>query len=405
MAGLKRHQQMSIMSNLPLFSFFLADKSHSVSDKDPLWYTALPLKRTFASDPPIAATANSVTYGDYFSATSTFLARDRFGVIAAAAAQKERPGFTPDSIKAVQIFLTKHGEFYHPAKIDVYAGDATPLALVLNVAVSPNGQNVMHSEYHLLQRLQSEFPFRFTPRVYGFDNIHIKDGVTLPMFLAEWFEDYCEFHISCDPADGSHQIVVWDPARGPFYLSPDQRQDLYRQAALILTSYYNAETFDQIFPWHHAAGDFVIKTTPGRLDVKLITVRKYAPLFQQPTASAEVEQYPALILEALLVFLLTLLLRMRLDRIDGVGEITWAGEEAIKGAVAGVFEALALKPPLSSSPIPLADGLGYVLNATSKSELYDLSMSIAEALHPGAPEMTVIKQHLRSHIHTLVQLD
>ena len=67
--------------------------------------------------------------------------------------------------------------------------------------------------------------------------------------------------------------------------------EVYRQAAFILTLYYDVETFEQIFPWHHAAGDFVVKADEGAVDVRLVTARQYAPMIEPnddmpPTRSA-----------------------------------------------------------------------------------------------------------------------
>ena len=44
--------------------------------------------------------------------------------------------------------------------------------------------------------------------------------------------------------------------------------------------------------------------------------------------------------EALLFFLLNLTLRIRLDRLDGVGEIAWADEGCLSPALEGFFLAL-----------------------------------------------------------------
>jgi len=109
--------------------------------------------------------------------------------------------------------------------------------------------------------MNNDFPFSFVPKVYGTGEVFTKDNHYISMFLGEWFEGFNEFHISRDPADGKNKIVVWDNQQSNFFLSADQIMELYRQATMILTSYYNIETFEQIFSWHHAAGDFVLKTS------------------------------------------------------------------------------------------------------------------------------------------------
>ena len=94
----------------------------------------------------------------------------------------------------------------------------------------------------------------------------------MAMFLGEWFSGFNEFHLSRDPATGQGRILVWDYGAGDFFLSPEQAAGVYKEAAKILTAYYNLETFEQIFSWHHAAGDFVLKLEKGRMKVRLITV-------------------------------------------------------------------------------------------------------------------------------------
>lgn len=75
-----------------------------------------------------------------------------------------------------------------------------------------------------------------------------------------------------------------------------------------MTCYYNAETFEQIFPWHHAAGDFVIKLQKNNMKMKLITVRQYAPMLENKneTAKNNTDSDIYLMLEAMLVFFLNL---------------------------------------------------------------------------------------------------
>ena len=51
---------------------------------------------------------------------------------------------------------------------------------------------------------------------------------------------------------------------------------VYREAARILTLYYDVGSGAAIGPWHHAAGDFVARVSPdGRVAVRCITVRGY----------------------------------------------------------------------------------------------------------------------------------
>ncbi len=115
------------------------------------------------------------------------------------------------------------------------------------------------------------------------------------MFLADWFEGFYEFHHSIDPVDNSRKLILWDGSPRPQLSLPGQTRQLYAQISKILTLYYNPETYEQIFPWHHGAGDFVVKVTDEGMDVRLVTVRQYGAMTDPSEMSIE---------EALLIFFL-----------------------------------------------------------------------------------------------------
>ena len=213
----------------------------------------------------------------------------------------------------------------------------------------------MIREYDLLQRLNNKFEYSYTPKVYGTGEIYLDDDLKVSLFLGQWFEGYHEFHISSEPANSSKKLLIWDPDCGGFFLSKNQTGKLYRQASMILTLYYDIESFNQIFPWHHAAGDFVIRIREDEIDLKLVTVRQYAPLFDHNDAIEEKEKSLQVIIEAILVFFLNLSIRMRLDRSDGVGNIVWSDDCAVKETVNGFYQALDSKPQVPLIPEPQAD--------------------------------------------------
>ncbi len=170
---------------------------------------------------------------------------------------------------------------------------------------------------------------------------------------------------------------------------------------MILTLYYDIETFNQIFPWHHAAGDFVIKIEEDEIDLKLITVRQYAPIFDTNDITERKDRDLKFIIEGMLVFFLNLSIRMRLDRLDGVGDIMWSDDCAVKETLKGFYQALVLKPQIPLIPAPQTDFFLDYLSALPESQLYDLSLSIADAYNPVAPEVPVIKGQLKSHVASL----
>ncbi|OEU62805.1 MAG: hypothetical protein BA867_13325, partial [Desulfobacterales bacterium S5133MH16] len=302
------------MPNTPQFKYFLSNKKNPAKKNSQIWTALLPMNRQQQpNDSGIC-----VRHGDYFTAVRYFLEQDRSEIITRAVSQHMHREVTSQEIEEIRIFLEKHGEFYHPARIETML-HGTAIPFVLNVAISNAGKNCVQREYGLLKQLNEDFPFSFLPKVYGQGRVSIA-GNEIGMFLGEWFQGYNEFHISLDPADEKYKIVVWDHEHGNYFLTTDQVTNLYKQAAMILTCYYNVETFDQILFWHHAAGDFVLKCQNNRIDLKLITVRQYRPLSENNIGSENKNPDAELILEALLVFFLNLTIKMRLDRLDGVGE-------------------------------------------------------------------------------------
>lgn len=388
------------MSNAPQFRYFLFSTSNSVLKDSELWKAFLPLSRKSVGKQPQEVTGISVTYGDYFCAARSFLEKNQFEIVKLAISQQTDRDVKADEIERIYIFLEKHGEFYHPARIEtVVSGEK--FAFVLNVAISNVGQESITREFNFLQKMNNNFPFSYLPKVYGTGQVCTEDNHNISMFLGEWFEDFNEFHISRDPADGKNKIGVWDPEQGNFFLSDDKTMELYSRAAMILTSYYNVETFEQILSWHHAAGDFVLKLQNNKIDLKLITVRQYTSPFEKNTE--DINRNADLILEALLVFFLNHSIRMRLDRLDGVGDIVWSDDIAVYGFLKGFFDGLSLKPRIIPLSAPIDVCFQKYLSFFTETDLYDLSKAVINTYNPKAPELLVIKQNLKKHIQILHQ--
>ncbi len=380
----------------PRFHYFLYHRNNPISRGSKVWKSPLPLHRNHFHKKTQKNVGSILSYGDYFLTVRSFLENNRYETICQALSQQIQRKIRPTAISEISISLEKHGEFYHPARIEVI-GKGFRYMFVINVAISQAGKNCIKREYPLLERLERITPASFLPKVYGQVEIRVHHGQKIYLALGEWFDGYYEFHLSRDPADGKHKIRVWDPEQGNFFLSTEQSLELFRQASKILTCCYNVETFEQIFSWYHAAGDFIVKIDNQNIDVKLITVRRYAPMIKN------VHRDIVTMLNALLVFFLALSIRMRLDRLDGVGDIAWFDNTAVKGAVKGFFEGLALKPQVPLLPIPIDSGFKLYLLACSQEELLDISQAIVNAYHPDTPEIQVIKQHLYDHVKDLHQ--
>jgi len=386
---------------MPRFKFFLSSRNDPVREGDYIWSTPIPLSRhqsarTFEPDSDIF-----INHGDYFTAARNFLERDRYAIITQSVSQHLHRKISSQEIEEIRIFLDKHGEFYHPAKVEAVL-QAVKIPFVLNVAVTDIGKKCAQREYRLLKMLDTEYPDSFIPKVYAQGNVFTKmDQVETRMFLGEWFEGFKEFHMSLDPSDGKCKIIVWDHEHGNFFLTPHQTMELYQQAAKILTYYYNIETFEQIFSWHHAAGDFVLNCQEDDIEVMLVTVRQYRSMYENTIVSESIEPDSELILEALLVFFLNMSIKMRIDRLDGIGEIVWSDDVALKGILKGFFEALALKPEISAFAESLNDCFRQHLLSCCRADFFDLNHAIVHTYPSQAPEVPVIRQHLEKHVKDL----
>ncbi len=340
---------------MPNFVFFMYQLEAAVDKNSSEWDAFLPMNRK--------ASLSSVSYGTYFLAVRDFL-------------EKQFP-----QADSISIRIQKHGEFYHPARVNVLINGKSS-CFVVNAAVSDIGKHCIQREYDLLQQLHALVSPSYIPQVFAIGT-SVQDNLEIPMFLGEWFEDYHEFHLSRQ-TNGKIGIQVWDTENGYYFLSEDQSVSLYYQMAKILTSYYNPATFEQIFSWHHAAGDFIVKRNNDNiLSRKLITVRAYLSPIEAEDADAETG------LEALLAFIINLSIRMRLDRYDGIGEMAWAEDMSVDATVQGFGDALTVKE------------FGKYLSLWTEQELADMTNAVVASYNPSSHETALIEKHLPSHISKL----
>jgi hypothetical protein len=379
------------------FDYFRHHPKFPVSTHSAVWKSPLALQRKSDTRQNRTQTAETVSFGEYFQAVRKFLEKSHYRSITEAVSQQIRRNINPEEIKNIRVCLEKHGAFYHPARIDV-SGHGFATQFVLNVAISPAGRGRIREEYSALEKLYALLPQTVVPRVYCRGEIRIRDELKMSLFLGQWFEGYHEFHLARDPRHDTIRIRVWDPDQGGIFLSREQARELYRQTSRILTLCYNLATTEQIFYWHHAAGDFIVKLAAETMDVKLIAVRRYSYLIKNLTGDVES------ILQALLIFFLNLTLRMRLDRIDGVGQMVWSDASAVEGTVLGFLEGLVRKHGLNMLPETIAvDFITYLSNVTD-SDLLDITGSIVDTYPPQTPEVALIRRHLPAHVVALRQV-
>jgi hypothetical protein len=386
---------------MPRFKFFLSSRNNPVLRGDVIWSTPIPLSRRQSAGIFKPERDILINHGDYFTAVRDFLERDRCAIVRESVSQYLHQRITPDKIEAIRIFLDKHGELYHPSKIEVIS-HAHEISFVMNVAVTDVGKQYAQREYRVLKRLNREYPHSYIPKVYAQGTVFTKKDQVEPwMFLGEWFDGFKEFHLSFDPDDNTYKIIVWDDEHGNFFLADRQAMALYRQAMKILTYYYNIETFEQIVSWHHAAGDFIIKCQEDDIELKLVTVRQYRSIYENNIGSDSIIPDSELILESLLVFFLNTAIKMRIDRLDGTGDIVWSDDIALIEMLKGCFEGLDLKPEIGMFSPSLSDCFRRHLLSCSPTDFFDLIHAIVHAYPSHSPEIPVIRQHLGKHVEDL----
>jgi hypothetical protein len=352
-----------------------------------LWCTAMPVDQHQTR--PSKAEKDPITYGDYFKAVSHFLTANCQSVAKVAKALLDMD-ISDDAFESFAIYLEKHGAFYHPSRI-VASLKNRKLTFVLNVAVSDLGKAYLYQEYENLNRLSKVFFYDYLPKVYARGSVGLDRKRSVRMFLGEWFDGYAEFHVSEKNEAGRAAIKVWDQHKGPYLLSSDQAVAIYAKAAEILTAYYSVETYEQIFSWHHAAGDFIIKFDDSGVGVKLVTVRRYDRIIENEDISADA------MVHALLIFLLNMSIRMRIDRVDGVGTLTWLDDDVVEGTLFGFFNGLELKENSGFLPSGFAKSFKNYLLQIPKGEIEELFEAIVNHFPPEAQEFSIIRAHLKSH--------
>lgn len=336
----------------------------------------------------INSLSTGYTYGTYLQCIHQFIINNS-NLLGAIYAESGLSG----SIQSIDIISEKHGSDYHPARVAMHGPNAH-MSLVVNVAVNDRGKQRLKEDFRLLGRLRSTHETAFVPRPYvmGKEPVPGHAGADMLMFLAEWFDGFHEFHLSASIDTGEQQLVLWDLDRGYGTLRADEAHEVFRQVAFILTTFYDTRTFEEVFPWHHASGDFVVSRTAGTIDVRLITVRQYAarPVFVEPSASDRVL--------ALLLFFANLTVRMRLDRLDGVGEVAWAGEQSVAGTIQGFMDAMADKVSAGHCEPELFAEFLETIRSLPLAELTGIFHAVLASYDDEAADAPVVRRHLVDHI-------
>jgi len=354
---------------------------------------ALPFKISPSEDHPF------LRLKDYFQALEGFMLKDRGRPLISVLKDRLDTRVDIGSIRDIRIRSEKHGALYHLASIEVFVGDER-VKLTISTAVTEIAKEWLTDEYEIIRSLNSSLALPYLPTLYFKGEVTAQSGrnraETLVMVLGEWFEGYYEWHISANKGPESGKITIWDGENGYRSATTKESFEIFREASRILTLYYDTVDFRQIYPWHHAAGDFIVKTGDDRTDLRLTTVRKYRSIMED-LSKGSVDPMISLV-----YFFLNLTIRMRLDKLDGVGATVWAGDFAVDAAIQGFFEALrAMTGKGRLYPGTIQDLLS-LLRSFKKEELERLFEPLLGLYQEeSAADFCVIQANLKSHIHSL----
>jgi len=339
-----------------------------------------------------------LTLGDYFRAAASALLEEDTQPLLVCLEALSGVSFTRKDLEKVVVRSEKHGAVYHVASIDIHA-EGRKIRLGLNGALSSSGAAQLENEYQTLELLSSRInpslipmPLRKTKVTVG------KKGEYFLFALVRWFDDYHEWHLTGTDWRNEDIVTLWDTTTGYRRASSEEVYDIFRLSSKILTLYYDVFSFSQIRPWHHAAGDFVVRIRNGITDIRLVSARGYSPspLFQLSARPSPIV--------ALVYFLIEISVRMRIDRFDGTGSSAWAGKVGCYGTVDGFLEGIKeLEANDRLEGIQLTDIVS-LLNSFEIKEFLNLLEPVADMISIENPEdYNLLAARIEDHAHDLYE--
>ena len=357
------------------------------------------LSRSISTSRPHSGKSYSggVTYRQYIEFIEAFV-RSRWPQILDEICR--RSDAQPGHVSEIDIIAEKSGSDYHPASIRVTV-DGKTFSFVANVAITERGRSRLRQDFDLLDYFHQTGKGTFIPKPFWisdeaeFRNAEKDDSLVL--FVGEWFDNFHEFHLTRLPNEAELSVVVWDVENGLKLLSELDSIEIYRQVAYILTHYLDLKNFCEIFPWHHAAGDFVVRISP-RIEVRLITIRQYVPRIQSEN---DFELDPG---EAALLFFCNLTIRNRVDRLDGVGAMVWAPKRFLESTVRGFFDSLRFREQSGNLESGFTEKLRSICGKLDLVAWTQLFEGTVASFSPSAPDFDIIETNLPEHIFEVYML-
>ncbi len=346
-------------------------------------------------DESLSSEVNHITYINYMESIRTFLLehlKEFHGLVL----EKSQ---TTAEIRSIDLVAEKRGADYFPASVRVRTLK-DEIWFAVNVAMTERGLSRIWQDYELLKSLGSKGENKFLPEVFFINTLQDKSasmvGSPIRMFLAEWFRGYHEFHIANSVKNNQSVFSFWDTDNGYTEFSELVALQLIEKVSYVLGYFFNLDTFQEIYPWHHAAGDFIAKLAPFP-DVKLITVRQYESRVSFPDDSHENLN------DALLIFLANLTIRARIDRIDGTGEFVWLRGQFVKSIFMGFLKSMMTKEQEKSGSYDFFKKFIKTLGTRTIEDWSQLFIQIIESYDQRAPDFEIIKENLVDHIFDVYQ--
>ncbi len=341
--------------------------------------------------------------GDYFKALEHFLLKISKPVLTDLVQSRIGLSDPIRHITRLVIRSEKHGHFSHIASAEFIFKDQS-IKLAVITALNDQGRICLRNEYDVITYLNEKTSLSYLPDFHYLDSFHWgggKEMVHPMMVLAEWLKDYHEWHLHPVDQNSGQIIRIWDSSRGYRSCSRVEAREVFRQSAKILTLYYDSFDFRQIYPWHHGAGDFVVKTEKGKTQVKLTTARCYE-FFTMFNRKERIDP-----LLAITYFFLNLTVRMRLDRIDGTGGLIWAQDDFVLPVTEGFFEGIEEKRRLGMYQLDEPSELISLLKSLTPEEIKRMFPPLLDLYRLDAPqEFSLIQQNLADHslrLHRTIQ--
>jgi len=337
-------------------------------------------------DLPLECDPSQTPYRTYFQSIKNLIEGDGLDLLRKAAGKRFGRKVDINEITEIVVRSEKHGTLYHPASLELVLEEVR-LKFGVNVAFSEAGRNWLEKEFSVIQKINTRCKLPYLPEVYFF-----REEEQASFLLEDWFNGYNEFHISATEK-GSQVTRLWEFGRGYRDLSTAQSSEIFRQASRILTLYYDLDDFSQIYPWHHAAGDFVARVEHSGIDVRLTTARGYDPYMafqKEDTINPSI---------ALFYFFLNLAVRMRLDRLDGIGDIVWAEDFCLEASVKGFLDGLRLKEEPEDHLRPGGEFLD-LIKAFRPEDLMTAYDPLID-LYNGTGDYPVLAANMERHVESL----